>query len=590
MINYTLSIANANAHHFEVELDIKQPDPNGQLLSLPAWIPGSYMVRDFAKNILWIRARSSIANGSADSDEVAIEKIDKQSWRCDPCSGTLSICYAVYAWDLSVRSAHLDQTHAFINGSSLFLSVANREKQKCHLNIISPSDFPEWKVATAMPIDKVNSRGFGNYLCSDYEELIDHPIEIGSFVRGDFSVHGVPHSIILTGRQSADLARITNDLSKICEYHCNFFGDKKPPMQQYIFLTTVVGSGYGGLEHRDSCALICSREDLPLSDRGKIDDGYRKFLGLCSHEYFHLWNIKRIRPTQFYPYRLDAEVYTKQLWAYEGITSYFDDLALLKCGLISRESYLELLSETLTRVERNRGKEIQSVTDSSFDAWTKFYKQDENANNAIVSYYTKGAVIALMVDLWLQQESSGKYSLKNVMKDLWQQHGTTALGTDEKTIEKLCHKVAILASGRDIPFLTAALYSTKQMIVEPLLKKDGVKIEFTTTPFKPSTHKTLNWLGAELNFSSHKSAEVRTVRNDSPIQQAGVSAGDTIIAIDHIQASIKSAKMTLKYKQIGDSITIHLFRRDELMELKVVVAAELNNYIKLTILDNNKKS
>ena len=567
MIHYTVSIADAHAHHFEVVCRIDTPDPSGQRLTLPAWIPGSYMIRDFAKNILWLRAAS---NG----DPVAVEKEDKQSWRCAPCRGPLEITYRVYAWDLSVRTAHLDQTHGFLNGTSLFIAVSGKEQTNHRVELHPPAPPSEWRVATTLPVDRVDDKGWGRYHCDSYESLIDHPVEMGTFERIEFDVCGVPHTMVLTGRQNGDLERLARDLTTICEQHVHFFGDPAPPVEQYLFLTMVVGEGYGGLEHRDSCALLCSREDLPQKGVSEVTESYRKFLGLCSHEYFHLWNIKRIRPELFTPYQLDTEQYTRQLWAFEGITSYHDDLALLQSGLISRESYLELLGETLTRLQRNRGREIQSVTDSSLDAWTKFYKQDENATNAVVSYYTKGAVIALMIDLHIRLQSNHQRSLRNVMRRLWVEYGEQNRGVPEGAIEKICNEI----TGEEIPFLQDALYTTAPLQLKPLLESFGIRWRGRPATSRQDRggrwidkHPT-SWLGADL-LPEPQGLKVIRIQDGSPAQQAGIAADDRIIALDQLRADEKSVQNALYRREPGDEMAIHLFRRDELMELNIILAA-----------------
>ncbi len=577
MIHYTVSVADANAHHFEVVCTVPHPDPAGQTLSLPAWIPGSYMIRDFSRNILWIKA-------VCDGQPVSIEKIDKQQWHTAPCGGPLTLTWCVYAWDLSVRSAHLDQTHGFFNGTSLFLAIEGQAAEPHQVTLNLPLDHPNWRVATTLPTIETDIHGWGEYQCESYNALIDHPVEMGTFDRIEFSVCGTPHAMVLTGHHHADLSRLAEDLTRICEHHTRFFGDTTPPVDQYLFQTLVVGDGYGGLEHRDSCALICSRNDLPRKGEEHISEGYRKFLGLCSHEYFHLWNIKRIKPAAFTPYQLDAETYTRQLWAYEGITSYFDDLALLQCGLISRESYLELLGQTLSRIEQNRGKEIQTVTDSSFDAWNKFYKQDENANNAIVSYYAKGAVIALMIDLYLRQQSDGETTLQQVMQQLWNQYGKQGIGTEEQTIEQRCHQ----AAGGEIPFLSDALYTTQPLLVEPLLKNLGIDWGLRPATSQQNSGGTTadqfpqSWLGAHLTPSANGGLQVSRVTDTGPAQQAGIAAGDRLIALDQLQVSELQVKNCLTHQSPGQTIHLHLFRRDELMEVDLVLAAPPEDRVVLT--------
>ena len=248
---------------------------------------------------------------------------------------------------------------------------------------------------------------------------------MAAFQRIDFHVAGRPHHVIISGRHRVDAERLAADLTRICETQIALFGELPADIERYLFLVMAVGDGYGGLEHRSSCSLLCSRDDLPPPGLEQVSDGYRQFLGLCSHEYFHLWNVKRIKPAAFVPYDLYRETPTRQLWAFEGFTAYYDDLMLVRSGVIPPESYLELLGQTITRVLRGSGRHQQSVADSSFDAWTKFYRQDENASNAIVSYYTKGALIALALDLMIREASNGQRSLDDLMRQLWQRYGRT---------------------------------------------------------------------------------------------------------------------------------------------------------------------
>ncbi|MDH5570564.1 MAG: peptidase M61, partial [Gammaproteobacteria bacterium] len=468
-IKYTIQASSPEAHLFTIDCHISQPDPVGQLVSLPAWIPGSYMIRDFAKNI--IRMNAATLNGKT----LAVTRVNKSTWKIEACNEAITINYEVYAWDLSVRMAHLDTTHAFFNGSSVFIEVNGQADLPCLVEILCPegNQYKDWRVATSMTRATARAYGFGGYVAQNYDELIDHPVEMGNFTLASFEAAGIPHDIVVTGRHQADMERLCNDLKKICETHIEMFGDL-PPIDRYVFLVMAVGNGYGGLEHRSSTSLLCSRNDLPSKQQPRITEAYRTFLGLCSHEYFHTWNVKRIKPRAFIPYNLSKETHTRQLWAFEGITSYYDDLCLVRSGLIDINSYLELLGQNATRVWRGKGRFKQSVTDSSFDAWSKFYQQDENAPNAIVSYYTKGAVIALALDMTLRQYSNNTTSLDDLMRLLWQDYGKTAVGLDETEIEKLASDLVDFDLS---DFFKRYLYSTEDIPLTELLAFTG--IDFT---------------------------------------------------------------------------------------------------------------
>ncbi|MGV6825438.1 MAG: M61 family metallopeptidase, partial [bacterium] len=394
-LSYTVTTAGPETHLFQVEMTLSGPSQSQQL-RLPAWIPGSYMIRDFARNIVAITAR-------LDDEPVPIKQLDKQTWQIDGHGEQLLVRYQVYAGDLSVRGAHLDHTHGYFNGSALFLCPVGMEDTEAVVVLVKPAaeEYRRWRLATSMTPAVLDDHGFGEYRAEDYEDLIDHPVEMGEFSHHEFEVEGVPHQLVLTGRFDADLKRISSDLTKICTQHAALFGGL--PLDRYVFLTQVTGSDYGGLEHRFSTSLIAPRSDLPVPGDEKVSEGYRRFLGLCSHEYFHLWNVKRIRPEVLKEADLSSEVYTSLLWAFEGITSYYDDLGLLRAGCISLEEYLDTLAQTITRVMRGSGRHKQSVAESSFNAWSKFYKQDENASNAIVSYYAKGTLVALGLDVLIRE-------------------------------------------------------------------------------------------------------------------------------------------------------------------------------------------
>src|SRR5581483_4206478 len=355
-IRYRILPRNPEAHLFEVICTVSDPDPNGQRFTLPAWIPGSYLIREFARQVTSIRA-------AAGRRTVAITKLDKHTWQAAATGGPLSVTIEVYAWDLSVRGAHLDTMHGFFNGPSVFLRVVGQDDRPCEVEILRPTGarYRNWRVATAMPRKGAPPYGFGTYAAADYDELIDHPVEMGNFDVVSFEAAGVPHDVVLTGRHDCDTDRLAKDLARLCAWQIDLFG-RPAPMNRYVFLVTVVGEGYGGLEHRASTALLCAREDLPQPGMTTVSENYRTFLGLCSHEYFHTWNVKRIKPAAFVPYDLERENYTTLLRAFEGITSYYDELALVRSGLISQATYLELLGLFFLSLRRPAGSTLLTLT------------------------------------------------------------------------------------------------------------------------------------------------------------------------------------------------------------------------------------
>lgn len=564
-IQYTVNLFNPHAHIFKVTLEISKPNKAGQILFLPAWIPGSYMIRDFAKNIINIQAYSN-------NKPINIEKLDKSTWKTAASDSALTLEYQVYAWDLSVRSAHFDMTHAFFNGTSLFLMPHGFEQETCSIKIEKPidTDYKEWKIATSLNIEKVDENGFGIYKASNYDELIDHPAEIGTHTEFDFSVENTKHKMALTGIHRADNKRLIKDLTRICQTHCTMFGEL-PELDEYIFLTMVTGDGYGGLEHRSSTSLMCSRDDLPLTTEAKEpNEKYRNFLGLCSHEYFHTWNIKRIKPEAFMPYDLTTESYTRQLWAFEGITSYYDELALVRSGVISVDSYLELLGQTITRVLRGKGRFNQSITESSFEAWTKFYKQDESAPNTIVSYYAKGALLALCLDLTIQKKTKGKKSLDDVMRHLWINYGKKSTGLPEGKIESIASEV----SGINLnEFFEKYLYGVEELPLKELLSEFAVVFNLRATTSVDdkggkSNNDKLNQGSIGARFATNNlGAKITQVFSNESAEISGLSAGDIIVAINNLQVTKTNIDKTIESYNIGDELTIHAFRRDELKNI-----------------------
>jgi predicted metalloprotease with PDZ domain len=463
---YVVSPERPEAHIFAVKLRIPVSTSGKLILSMPAWIPGSYMIRDFARNLVSISAAS-------DQGPIQLEKLDKHTWRLNASGGPVTLRYRIYAWEMSVRAAHLDTTHAYFNGPSLFLRVQGLDTVPCRIELEPPSGdgYEDWRVATSLARLDAEPWGFGTYRADSYEDLIDHPVQMGTFTLIPFTVRDIPHQMAISGRHRADEARLQRDLARICETHAVLFGEL--PLDRYLFLARALGDGYGGLEHRYSSSLLCSRDDLPTAGMDKPTEGYRRFLGLCSHEYFHLWNVKRIRPQVFMQADLSREVHTRLLWAFEGITSYYDDLALVRSGCIDEKSYLELLAQTITRVMRTPGRLVQTLAESSFDAWTKFYKQDENAPNAIISYYAKGALVALALDLIIRRDTDGTRSLDDLMRALWERYGKTGNGVPERGVEALAQEV----TGLDLDgFFEQTLDSTRDPDLAELLLTMGIEL------------------------------------------------------------------------------------------------------------------
>ncbi|WP_295451153.1 peptidase M61 [uncultured Thiodictyon sp.] len=581
-LTYRVCPQHPQAHLFAVELVIGDPPAGSLQLAMPAWCPGSYMIRDFARNLQQLTAQDGQGR------PLPLTKHDKQTWEIATgvaCSGPLIIRYQVYAWDFTVRSAHLDCTHAYFNGPSLLLEVVGLADRACRIELRPPAGdaYRDWRLATSLRPLTAEPLGFGAYQADDYADLIDHPVEMGRFDRVAFAVRGVPHALAISGRQRCDHERLRQDLTRLCEEHAALFGEL--PLDRYLFLATAVAEGYGGLEHRFSSSLLCARDDLPRPlERGAASPGqvvaetvpaaptpgYRRFLGLCSHEYFHLWHVTRIRPQALMAGDLSGEVHTRLLWAFEGITSYYDELALVRSGCIDTGAYLQLLAETITRVMRTPGRLVQTLAESSFDAWTKFYRADENGPNAVVSYYVKGALVALALDLTIRQGTAGRVCLDDVMRALWERHGRTGIGVPERGVEVIAAQV----SGLDLDgFFAQALDSTDDLDLEPLLATVGIQMRLRPATgaqdlggavecFGPvSAGPTL---GIRLRAGT-TDAVIQTVLTGGAGECAGLASGDHVVAVDGLRATADNLERLVA--AVEAPVRLHLFRRDELLEL-----------------------
>jgi predicted metalloprotease with PDZ domain len=583
-VQYSIVASDLAAHLFAVSMMVATPAREGQIVALPAWIPGSYMIREFARNIVRIR-------GECQGKPVVLRKLDKHTWQAATCDGPLLLHYEVYAWDLSVRAAHLDQTHGFFNGTSVFLRALGQEEQPHVVDIEQPraEACAGWRVATALREQGARRYGFGTYIAANYDELIDHPVEMGEFALATFKAHGVPHDVVITGRvPNLDMERLCADLKKICSAQIALFEPKtrRAPMERYVFMTLAVGDGYGGLEHRASTALICARADLPVQGRKQMSEGYRTYLGLCSHEYFHTWNVKRIKPAEFAPYALQTENYTSLLWLFEGFTSYYDDLMLVRAGAIDTEAYLKLLAKTINGVLRGSGRTKQSVAESSFDAWVKYYRQDENAPNSIVSYYTKGSLVGLALDLTIRSGTRGKRSLDDLMRALWARYGKeffgsgelSGLGVSELEVEALADEVTGLKLKR---FFDRYVRGTEDLPLDKLLPQMGVALDDKRKGEKRGKAA----LGVR-TARDGSDCKLANVYEDGAGHRAGLSAGDILMAIDGLRVTATNLDALLGRYGIGQSAKLHVFRRDELMEFSVMLAGDPAPQWELTTADS----
>lgn len=612
-MHYLLSIADPQGHYFDVQLNLTvkanklEVTPEGfraLRLRLPSWIPGSYLIREFSRNVVSFESKVN--------DEACLyTKTCKDEWTV-LCKSKAKdelhyeLNWRVYAWDLSVRGAHLDETHAFFNGTSVFLYPVGWEDEQIGLTIKRPelerplgfkagmhraSNKPtglnaeDWWVATGL--DRVEatpavesklfkvpkSRKLGNvqhgcaklplggqlnYTATNYDTLIDHPVEMGALQLASFEACGVPHYFAVYGADNdLDLGRVCADLKPVCEAQIKLFEPKteKAPFEGYWFLLHATHDGYGGLEHRNSTALLCSRKDLPQTGVDKVPEGYETFLGLCSHEYFHSWNVKRMKPAAFTPYDLRTENYTRLLWVFEGFTSYYDDIVLARAGKMTEKAYLKALGKTASQVLKNPGSGVQPVAESSFEAWTKYYRQDENAPNSIVSYYTKGALVAFCLDAAIRAKTESSYCLDDVMRLMWKKHGKKAVGLPEGGMADLVQE----ATGVDLSDeLEAWTETTAELPLQESLKVFGFELK----P-EPQEHKV--YVGLQGGFKP-EGMVVKNVLNGSPAHHAGIAAGDVLVAWGDRRMLEVNYQRALKQLAPGAHVKVLGFRAERLME------------------------
>ncbi len=550
MIDYRIEPDDLHAHQFRVTLTVPRPAAE-QALSLPVWIPGSYLVREFARHLSGLQATQG-------SRAVDLEQIDKTRWVAH-CEGraALRVSYRVYAFDSSVRAAFLDARRGFFNGTSVFLRVEGREAEPHRVEL---GRLPRgWEVATAMAPDGAAAGGRrARYLSADYDELVDHPFELGGFWRGRFRARGVGHEFVVAGAWPGfDGRRLLDDTQRICETQIAFWHGQgpraRPPFHRYLFALNVAEDGHGGLEHRASTALLSARRNLPRVGAGATaDDGYVDLLGLVSHEYFHAWHVKRLMPREFAALDYTRENYTRLLWWFEGATSYYDDLLLLRAGLIDAPRYLRLLAKNVNAVRTTPGRLLQSVADASFDAWTKYYRADENTTNATVSYYAKGALVALALDLTLRADGS---SLDAVMRALWRASGGGPI--DEVDLLRELQQCSGRSYQRE---LDRWVHDVHELPLPGLLQAMGVDITDDRAGLAAG-------LGLRLSEGPLSGVQVKSVLADSAAQRAGLSAGDELLAVDGWR--VRKLDEALQWIGAERAFALALVRDQRLLTLEV---------------------
>ena len=560
MLHYQIEFDDYRQHLIHVTVRFLA-DPT-QILSLPTWIPGSYLIREFSKHIEAVKAYDE------DGRQLQIQKFEKNKWRLFNTDHELiTVEYDVYAYDLSVRGAYVDQNRLYVNPACACLGLEGQEHKEIELEIFLPNELKHFQLATGMQAKSL-VKGRFTLKAKNYAELIDAPFELAEQTRFSFEANGIPHEFVVSGKHAMNAARMQQDIEKICSTEISMFGSA--PFADYTFMTMATGNSYGGLEHPNSTSLISPRDDLPkVNEPEQPSKDYQRFLGLCSHEYFHSWLVKFIRPENFVNYDLNREGYTSLLWIFEGFTSYYDDLILLRSGVINQESYISLLKAQIDRYLQNPGRAIQSVSESSFDAWVKFYRQDENSNNAGTSYYNKGCLVALCLDLGLRLRGS---SLDALMRRLYE-NAQNGVQVHERTIFELCKEL----TGDDwSEQINNLINTTDELPLDQLFPEFGIGYNLKNDKSLP--------FGLKL-ADKPEGVLIQFARRDGAAVQAGLSANDVIIAIDGLKAS---SKLLESYAKQTGIFTVHAFRRDEFMQFDVTAAGSELTEVELKVEDQTK--
>jgi predicted metalloprotease with PDZ domain len=557
-LHYQVAMPNPASHLFEVTLNLQHWDAALLDLKLPVWTPGSYLVREYAKHLQKLSVEDS--QGQA----LPWQKVSKNHWQVEleGDKDQINVHYQVFAHELSVRTNHLDSTHGFFNPGALLMYLPGFEQTEMRLTVIPPAG---WTVTTALPSAAGKPHTF---IADTFDTLVDSPVEIGTHALHDFDVLGKPHQWAIWGKGNFDIKRIIADTKKIVEAEANIFGGL--PYDRYLFLLHLSAGGYGGLEHRDSTTLLFPRFNF------RTAEDYNRFMCLVAHEFFHLWNVKRIRPQALETFDYDQENYTDCLWFCEGVTSFYDLTIPMRAGIYDAKAYLKLLSDSITRLQAVPGRQVQSLSESSFDTWIKLYRPDANSKNAQVSYYLKGELVSLLLDLLIRRESGNVRSLDQVMQQMWQQFGQSETGYTHAQLKSVVESVA----GIDLTdFWEQYIEGTVELPYNEFLNSFGLSL-------KPETaDNTPPYFGIELKAETG-TAMVKTVTDGSPASLGGIVPDDHMIAIDGFRVRANQLKERLLNYQPGAQIQVTVFHDEELRTYPVTLAEPIPTAYRIQSLDN----
>lgn len=555
-LSYQVAMSQPASHLFEVTLHLSNWQSATLDLKMPVWTPGSYLVREYARHLQDFKATSS-------QGDLSSHKLSKNHWQVATADvSEVKVSYQIYANELTVRTNHLDTTHGYFNGAALFFFVPGLEQQPIEVKIVPPQS--DWQVSTTLPQIEGETN---TYVAQDFDTLVDTPFEVGTQRVYNFEVLGTPHSLAIWSQGNANPQQIIADTTKVIETEAAMFGGL--PYKQYLFLLHLSGSGYGGLEHKDCCTLNYPR--FGFRDRDK----YQRFIQLVAHEFFHLWNVKRIRPQALEKFNYEGENYTTSLWFCEGTTSYYDILIPLRAGIYNRKTCLKNLSKDISKYLNTIGRTVQPLGESSYDAWIKLYRRNANSDNNQISYYLKGQFVSLLLDLLIRAKHQNKRSLDDVMSLMWQRFGQSEVGFSET---ELRDTIAEVAAVKLDDFFSRYIETTEELPFDDYLAPFGLYL-------KTVTESDIPYLGIKLQSENNREV-IQFVAAESPAALVGIDAKDELLAIDGIKIDAKSLNERLKDYQAGDTIQIVLFHQDELQTLCVTLDKPQSNSYELVIKDD----
>ena len=581
-IAFTVSMSKPHSHLLEVEIRVKRPASaqasSEETLVMPVWTPGSYMVREFARHV------QDFAITDASQRPLQWEKINKNSWRVQTGGAReWRATYRVYANELSVRTNQLNSDHAFWNNAALLMYLEGFLNVPSTLHVIAPQP---WQVATALPAAPGPKNTFR---AENFDVLYDSPVEVSSFKTLSFNVKGVPHRIVIDGEGNYDPARMRRDVQKIVEAAVELMGGEIP-YPDYTFFLHLRRSTGGGLEHLNSTALgypsfgfvIESSDRFASASPASTPGGtYNGFLSLVSHEFFHLWNVKRIRPDALGPFDYTKENYTKLLWVAEGITSYYENLILRRAGLISDRDFLNSAARAFQGLQRTPGRLVMSVEEASFDAWIKYYRQDENSINSQVDYYDKGAILGLLLDLEIRKRSNGAKSLDDVMRHLYNEFYKKNRNYTPSDFQKVSEQMA----GSSLEeFFAKYVRGREELDYNASLEGAGLRLDTSGTAggAKPVEKA---YLGADLAQEGER-LMVRRVYAGSPAYEQGLNSGDQIVALDNHRVTKEFFEARLAEKRPGDLANLTIIRFDDLSSLPLKLGGIIDAPYRIVFITN----